>query len=366
MNDITTTLPVENAPEEMTAMRAAFASVTSKPTDTADSTCIQNTAEQSDDFFVVEAINAIELVTDAPVTQSDDAGENGFSDGTGESIHPAPDDVLDKVEERMGETRQRSRRRQENAPGAASGEKLNALAAHYKKPNKGRAALFDLPADRPASQLLKNIFDPSTIEGKDGVDHINIHNNAETELGRFLDMNAHSPFVHPDAGNFQSVGGLWHYIQTRPLMEEFRIASGARVRTMAKKMKDEAMSNQNAPRHTPIKGFRTIIADAMWHKVTQSANAVRMMAESTLPFEHYFTQGELNIRQYPSEGYWIVAAYEEIRRVIKHRLATGDTEAQPNFSSIETMVDTRSPSQNRNQGRRDNPYGNRPRHQPRR
>ena len=265
------------------------------------------------------------------------------------------DTVLDKVEERINQPRQRHQRR----PEAASSDKLNALADQFKKPAKGRAALFELPSDRPASQLLKNIFDSSTMDGVDGVDHINIHNNAATELGKFLDMNSYSPFVHPDAGNFQSVGGLWHYIQTRPVMEEFRILSGARVRAQAKKMKEDAKTNPNAPRHVSIKGFRTIIADAMWHKVTQNANAVRMMAESNLPFEHYFSQGDLGIRQYPSEGYWICAAYEEIRRVIKHRLATGNTDAQPDFSAIENLVDTRNMSAPRPQVRRESAYGHR-------
>lgn len=291
-----------------------------------------------------------------------DATQNEVQSDEADQGQTQVDEVLDKVEDRINQPLKRHQRR----PEVASSDKLSTLAEHYKKPAKGRAALFELPSDRPASQLLKNIFDSASIEGRDGVDHINIHNNAETELGKFLDMNAYSPFVHPDAGNFHSVGGLWHYIQTRPLMEEFRILSGARVRAMAKKMKDEARVNPEAPRHTPVKGFRTIIADAMWHKVTQSANAVKLMAEETLPFEHYFCQGDLNIRQYPSEGYWIVAAYEEIRRVIKHRLATGDTVAQPDFSGIENMVDTRNAAPSRHQTRRESPYGARPRSNARR
>lgn len=327
MTEITNNATETAATEVQTAMQAAFANVANQVLEGADADEPRDEAQQEVD-----------------VPQA-------------EEVHPNPDDVLEKVEDRINQPRQRHQRRTE----AASGEKLNTLAEHYKKPAKGRAALFELPSDRPASQLLKNIFDSASMEGKDGVDHINIHNNAETELGRFLDMNAYSPFVHPDAGNFQSVGGLWHYIQTRPLMEEFRIASGARVRAMAKKMKDDARNNPNAPRHTPVKGFRTIIADAMWHKVTQSQAAVKMMAEETLPFEHYFTQGDLNIRQYPSEGYWIVAAYEEIRRVIKHRLETGDTDAQPDFSGIENLVDTRNPAPARDRVRRETPYGNRPR-----
>ena len=302
--------------------------------------------------FSEAAISALQCAvdqTDKEVTAEEQTIENDNQE---------TDEVLEKVEERITPPAKRKSARVE----VASVEKLNSLAEHYgKKPAKGRAALFELPSDRPASQLLKNLFDSTSSEGVDGSDHINIHNNAATELGRFLDMNTYSPFVHPDAGCFHSVGGLWHYIQTRPLMEEFRILSGARVRAQAKKMKEDARNDSNAPRHTPIKGFRTIIADALWHKVTQNANAVRLMAESTLPFEHYFCQGDLAIRQYPSEGYWIVAAYEEIRRVIKHRLATGESDAQPDFSAIETLVDARAATPSRNSVRRDSGFNSRAR-----
>lgn len=311
MTDITTT---QETTQEQTAMNLAFVEASEKAL-----------SGQEQQAVIAQESNHSQEQTQEQTQDQDDQLEQ----------------VLDKVEDRINQPRQRHQRR----PETASDEKLSALADQYRKPSKGRAALFELSPDRPASQLLKNIFDSSTIDGVDGVDHINIHNNAATELGKFLDMNSHSPFVHPDAGNFQSVGGLWHYIQTRPLVEEFRILSGARVRAQAKKMKEESKSNPNAPRHTPIDGFRTIIADALWYKVTQNTNAVRLMAESTLPFEHYFRQGDLGIRQYPSEGYWICAAYEEIRRVVKHRLATGDADAQPDFSSIENMVDPRSVAQ---------------------
>lgn len=86
------------------------------------------------------------------------------------------------------------------------------------------------------------------------------------------------------------------------------------------------------------------------------------MSESTLPFEHYFTQGELNIRQYPSEGYWIVAAYEEIRRVIKLRLSTGDASVQPDFTKLEMMPNPRNVDKPRFDNRRHHqptPYGSR-------
>jgi hypothetical protein len=68
----------------------------------------------------------------------------------------------------------------------------------------------------------------------------------------------------------------------------------------------------------------------------------------------------MKIRQYPSEGYWIIAAYEEIRRVIKARLGAGDPDEQPNFTHIENMRDPRMVVAPKPQ-RHNVPYGQRPR-----
>lgn len=268
-----------------------------------------------------------------------------------EHAYPDPEAVLQQVEDRSA--------RPKKKPIVSNKKPVEQPI----KP-KNKMALFDLNNDRPASGLLKNIFDSSKIEGVDAVDHINIHNDAKTELGRFLDMNSNTQFVHPEAGTFHSVGGLWHYIQTFPLVEEYRILTGAQLRRKVSALREEARNNDNpdVPRPRNVKGFRTIIADAMWYKVTQNEKIVTLMAESTLPFEHYFTQGELNIRQYPSEGYWIVAAYEEIRRVIKLRLSTGDTSVQPDFTKLEMMPNPRNVDKPRFDNRRHHqptPYGSR-------
>jgi hypothetical protein len=268
--------------------------------------------------------------------------------------YPDPTKVLEGVEDRLNVPRkQKSPIKKHKDTQAQSTHDVE------HKPNK-RPAIFGLAPDRQAGQLLKNIFNPATLEGQDGVDHINIHNDAATELGLFLDMNAKSPFNHPELGMFQAVGGVWHYIQTQPLVEEYRILTGAKLRAKVAKVKEAAYNDPNAPRHTLVKGFRIIVADAMWHKVTQNEKAVQMMAETTLPFEHYFVQGDMKIRQYPSEGYWIIAAYEEIRRVIKARLGAGDPDEQPNFSHIESLRDPRASVAPKPQ-RRDMPYGQRPR-----
>lgn len=279
----------------------------------------------------------------------------GSDDGAkpGKDEYPDPEAVLHSVESRT--TSPRHKKPMQKPP----------VHKEIKPVQKKAPALFALSENRPASALLKNIFDTSTIDGVDGVDHINIHNDGITKLGRLLDMNAKTPFVHPELGMFQCVGGMWHYIKTRPMVEEYRVLHGAQLRYKANQVKKESMDNYDAPQSLNIPGFKTIMADAMWHKVTQNNEIVQLMAESTLPFEHYFTQGALNIRQYPSEGYWTAAAFEEIRRVIKHRLETGDNDAQPDFSKLEDMRNPRAGIDKPVQrpGRRDpSPYG-RPRQQ---
>jgi len=311
---------------------------------------------QSESFTLIPTTDS-DFVTNTDVSiieNNDTAPSNPVAQTEEDEGYPDPTKVLEGVEDRLNVPRKQKspikKHKDTQAQGAHSAD---------HKPVK-RPAIFGLAPDREAGQLLKNIFNPATLEGQDGVDHINIHNDAATELGRFLDMNAKSPFNHPELGMFQSVGGVWHYIQTQPLVEEYRILTGAKLRAKVAEIKKNSLSDHNAPRPTLVKGFRIIVADAMWHKVTQSEKAVQLMAESSLPFEHYFVQGDMKIRQYPSEGYWIIAAYEEIRRVIKARLGAGDPDEQPDFSHIETLRDPRSMIAQKPQ-RRDMPYGQRPR-----
>lgn len=242
--------------------------------------------------------------------------------------YPDPEVVLDSVEVRQNTPRHK--------------KPSQKPMKENLQPQKAKPALFALSENRPASAFLKNIFDTSTIDGVDGVDHINIHNDAVTELGRLLDMNAKTPFTHPELGSFHCVGGLWHYIKTRPMVEEYRILHGAQLRYKVSQMKRESMSNPEAPQPVSVNGFKTIVADAMWHKVTQDEKLVNLMAQSTLPFEHYFNQGALNLRQYPSEGFWIVAAYEKIREAIKHRLDSGDSTTYPDFTGLDSMRNPRA------------------------
>lgn len=275
-------------------------------------------------------------------------GDDNDETQPGQDEYPDPEAVLHSVESRTTGPRHK-KPMQKPAP-----------YKENKPTQKKPPALFALSENRPASALLKNIFDVSTIDGVDGVDHINIHGDGITKLGRLLDMNAKTPFVHPELGMFNCVSGMWHYVKTRPMVEELRALHGVSLRHKVNQMKRDAAEDPYAPQSVGVPGFRIIMADAMWHKVTQNSEVVQLMTESTLPFDHYFTQGALNLRQYPSEGFWMVAAFEEIRRVIKHRMETGDNETQPDFTKLEDMRNPRAGIDKplvRPQPRNQNPYG---------
>jgi hypothetical protein len=47
---------------------------------------------------------------------------------------------------------------------------------------------------------------------EDGVTHINVYSRGNTELGRLLSNFAHTPFSHPEFGEFASVEGFWYWL----------------------------------------------------------------------------------------------------------------------------------------------------------
>lgn len=252
--------------------------------------------------------------------------------------YPDPEEVLENVEQRNFKVKN------SHSPMKKRSilNQLSDSADRIKNETKARAALFALPRNRPAGQFIRQVFDSSSIDGVDGVHHINANRQGKTELGVLLDMDSHTPFNHPEAGLFESAGGFWHYVRTRPLVEDYRELYGSALLSKVSVIRDITRIKSGAYQQINVKGFRTIIADALWHKVTQNPVILDLMINSTLPFEQYYLMGELGIRKYTKEGYWIAAAFEEIRRAVRARLNENDAGVQPNFSKIETMADARA------------------------
>lgn len=192
-----------------------------------------------------------------------------------------------------------------------------------QQPTMKQKAVLLVPANRQATSYLQKAFGNSN-EGTDGIDHINISSAAQTDLGKFLDIDARYPFVHRELAMFASIGGLWFYIKGEEQNESFRTVFGDHCRFMGKKIKTRN-----------VEGFKIIIADATWMKIISSDRAVHELVESTLPFKNYYYQGILKISKTNYDAIWYTQVIEEIRRTLKLRASTGSTDLMPDFFFLE-------------------------------
>lgn len=145
---------------------------------------------------------------------------------------------------------------------------------------------------------------------EDGVTHINIFTRGATELGRLLTNPAYSPFTHPTYGDFDSVEGLWYWLKSGRCHDFLRTSSG--------------ISAKLAGRHLPevfCQSFKEDVSIGIRQKIGQNPRIIELLAESTLPFEHYYWFGGLGdakvIRLPNAANEWVVELIEKIRSELK-------------------------------------------------
>jgi hypothetical protein len=164
------------------------------------------------------------------------------------------------------------------------------------------------------TQFKKPASPPSNwIE--DGVDHINILEQAATPIGRFLAHNAKYEFIHEKFGKFKSIECFWYYIQSQERDDRIRLMNGRTLKTFTECLTMHRVDN-----------FRAIIADSNYQKLMQYNFAVQEMRDSTLPFDCYYIN-ESGVRIRPTYFRWMLCGFEEIRKAIKEDRA-------PNFNFL--------------------------------
>lgn len=153
-------------------------------------------------------------------------------------------------------------------------------------------------------------------EGIDGVDHINVTDDAVTSLGRSLSYRAKRPFVHTHFGNFNSVEGFWYYIQSVERDDRLRIMNAMAIKKFASKLTKRPVA----------KNFKAIILDANYQKIINDRRILAEIKDSILPFENYYTN-EHGIKIRPKYFFWMLPGLEEIRTAIKE-------DRLPDFTSM--------------------------------
>jgi len=140
---------------------------------------------------------------------------------------------------------------------------------------------------------------------EDGVDHINIWDRGNTTLGKFLSHNAKTPFTHNIFRKFCSMDSFWKYIQSEERDDRLRVMSGVTLRAFSKQLTMLRINN-----------FKAIILDSEWQKLKQYPDKVKIMRESTLPFDFYYINKKSGIRIRPTYFNWLIAGINEIRTAL--------------------------------------------------
>lgn len=151
---------------------------------------------------------------------------------------------------------------------------------------------------------------------KDGEDHINIWNKAETELGQFLAHDSDLKFRHSVLGHFSNMEALWFYVQSEERDDRTRNLHGQKLKKFAKDLTTIRVDN-----------FRAIIMDSNYQRIKTYPALVQHVVASTAPFELYYVDRNTGMRMRPPYFHWFLEGMEEIRSALKEN-------REPNFSSL--------------------------------
>jgi hypothetical protein len=152
---------------------------------------------------------------------------------------------------------------------------------------------------------IKNISKSPMLWMDDGVDHINIWEQAGTAIGKMITNNSKFPVNHKIFGKFCSIESFWHYIQSEERDDRIRVMSGVLLKQFSKKLTV-----------TKVINFRAIILDTAWQRVKQHPGMMIGLKESILPFDCYYVS-KTGLKTRPIFFKWLVMGYDEIREAIK-------------------------------------------------
>jgi hypothetical protein len=157
--------------------------------------------------------------------------------------------------------------------------------------------------------------------GEEGVDHINISNQAKTQLGLMLDPSYFKVVDYPHIGKFGSVMNLWYWLKACPLDDSLRRVSGFRL-----KSKVTTINTKNK-----VGNFRAIIATATYMKLKQYPHCLKQLKNTPLKVQiisYYVPKGT---------GLRMCSNYAELMcdivNMIREALQEG---VEPDFSKMAT------------------------------
>jgi hypothetical protein len=142
----------------------------------------------------------------------------------------------------------------------------------------------------------------------DGISHVNIYSQGETELGRMLSNFYHYPVMTPD-GIFHSVEGYWYWLGIENCQEKETLRNLYGYN--AKKIGNELRKRFNKRVDDQ---FEKKIITAIWNKA-KHYNDLFLTDIGRLPFEHYYNFGG-KVVDIKDKYLWMIKGIEKIRNYI--------------------------------------------------
>jgi len=134
----------------------------------------------------------------------------------------------------------------------------------------------------------------------DGIDHINVYSQGNTELGRFLSNWYKYPQHVDDLGTFYSIEGLWYYLG----------CGDDRLKTLYGYSAKQLGRSLNRTINLSDDVFKSTIKGAIRHKI-MSSHMLQTFISSKLPFTHYYV---FNGKQVAGSSQWVIEYLEELRQ----------------------------------------------------
>lgn len=139
-----------------------------------------------------------------------------------------------------------------------------------------------------------NLYNPEN----DGIDHINVYSQANTELGRFLSNFAHYPQNTPD-GEFESLEGYWYWLKTYD--DRLRHLHGVDAKRLGRSLPAVSQVDKSKfKKALKIKVFDNkefLLNSSLWNNIE-------------IPLTHYYVY---NGNRKEAGGQWIIEYLEQLR-----------------------------------------------------
>lgn len=179
-----------------------------------------------------------------------------------------------------------------------------------RRQNDNRNSSFDNRNKnfRPRKQ---DFATPVNNLGDDGHDHINVHFQAVTAVGRGLSVYGDFPFTHPKYGRFRTVHGLMCWLGHPNQPDSFRNMEGWEVERQRINSSKEY-----------IHQYRFVLIDSTYQKIMQNPDLLKMVKDcADIPFDHYYMQTTSRqpihrIRVRTDSYSWIIRGLTEVRKAI--------------------------------------------------